>query len=91
MQPRHTFYDDNALLDLRFLTAAEAYDLDDDDELPFLPYGIGCLLEVGHTPQRMSFQYAAPTTRCHLGRLIAMHQSWDNFLHTQPDSEEADI
>ena len=38
MQPRHTFYDDNALLDLRFLTTTKAYDLDDDNKLQFLPY-----------------------------------------------------
>lgn len=91
MQPRHTFYDDNALIDLRFLTAAEAYDFDDDDELPLLPYGIGCLLEVGHTPQRMSFQYATREQRdAAFARLIAMHQTWDNFLHAQHDNEGED-
>ena len=83
----HTFYDDNTLLDLRFLIAAEAFEFDEEEEAT--PYGIGCLLEVGHTPQRLSFQYPTRQQRdSAFQRLIAMHQAWDHFLHAEHEHEE---
>ena len=86
--PQHMFYGDNTLLDLRFLAAAEPVNFDDESEEE---YGIGCLLEVGHTPQRVMFLYATAQQRDEaFSRLIALHQTWDNFLHSQQDIEDCD-
>lgn len=67
------FYDDNALLDLRYLVAAEPFENPDD---PDGGSAIGCLLEVGHTPQTMSFHYPTRERRDFaFARLIALHQA----------------
>jgi hypothetical protein len=86
--PQHVFYDDNALLDLRYLAAAEPFDHleDDQDEMP---WGIGCVLEVAYTPQHVSFRYRTRQDRDDaFARLIALHQAW--LAHQHADDAEYD-
>ena len=54
----HTFYDDNILIDLRYLVAAETWDDPEDDNV----FGIGAILEVGGAAQRLSTTYTTRTT-----------------------------
>ena len=54
----HTFYDDNILIDLRFLVAAETWEDPDDDTV----FGIGAILEVGGSAQRLSATYTTRPT-----------------------------
>lgn len=86
--PQHVFYDDNALLDLRYLAAAEPFDHLDDDLAA--PYGIGCVLEVAYTPQHVSFRYATRTERDGaFARLIALHQAWLANQHADDPEYDA--
>ena len=81
---QHVFCDDTTLIDLRYLVAAEVFDLDDeDDDTPELrPYGIGYVLEVGHTPQRLSTTYATRQQRdSAFERLVGMYQAWLAHVH----------
>ncbi|HEY5865110.1 MAG TPA: hypothetical protein VI542_06090 [Candidatus Tectomicrobia bacterium] len=86
MSAQHCFYDDNALLDLRYLIAAEPYDIEDGAEEK---YSIGCLMEVGSTPQRMYFEYQSTRLRDEaFTRLIAQHQAWMRQAHTCEEEDE---
>jgi hypothetical protein len=82
----HTFYDDNVLVDFRYLVAVEPWD---DEETDAPVYYVGVLLEVGHTPQRMSFSYPTAAQRDQaLARLIAAHQAWEAFCHAPQVDDE---
>jgi hypothetical protein len=77
---QHMFYDEGSLIDLRYLVAAEVFDDAEEDEDS--PYNIGCLLEVGHTPQRVRVAYGTRQQRDEaFNRLIAMHQAWTQHTH----------
>ena len=81
---QHCWYDDNALLDLRYLIAAEPYDSDEDES-----HSIGCMLDVGDSAQRMLFEYATRQQRdTAFARLIAQHQAWMAHAHTCEEDEE---
>ena len=80
----HTFYDDNLLIDLRFLVAAETGEDPDDDTV----FGIGAVLEVGGSAQRVSSTYPTREDRdAAFGRLLALHQTFEAHVHTQEDNE----
>ena len=86
MSVQHCWYDDNALLDLRYLIAAEPYD-SDTPESP--SYSIGCVLDVGNSAQRMLFEYPTRAQRdVAFTRLIAQHQAWMQHAHTCEEDEE---
>jgi hypothetical protein len=83
---QHTFYDDNILIDLRFLVAAETWE-DADDATVF---GLGALLEVGGTAQRLSTLYATRADRdTAFGRLLALHQTFEAHVHAPTEDDDA--
>lgn len=84
---QHVFCDDTTLIDLRYLVAAEVFDLNDEDYDDTSPeFGIGYVLEVGHTPQRLSTTYPTRAMRDQaFQRLVAMHQAWIAHVHA-PDT-----
>ena len=81
----HTFYDDNLLIDLRFLVAAETWDDPDDDTV----FGIGAILEVGGSAQRLSTTYTTQADRdTAFGRLLALHQTFEAHVHAPTEDDE---
>ena len=81
----HTFYDDNLLIDLRFLVAAETWE-DADDEAIF---GMGAILEVGGSAQRLSTLYTTKADRdTAFGRLLALHQTFEAHVHAPTEDDE---
>jgi hypothetical protein len=80
----HTFYDDNLLIDLRFLVAAETWEDPDDDPV----FGIGAILEVGGSAQRLSTTYSTRADRdTAFGRLLALHQTFEAHVHAPTEDE----
>jgi hypothetical protein len=78
---QHVFCDDTTLIDLRYLVAAEVFDLDDEEDAE-PEHGIGYVLEVGHTPQRLSTTYPTREQRdSAFGRLVGMYQAWIAHVH----------
>lgn len=81
----HTFYDDNLLIDLRFLVAAETWE-DSDDETVF---GLGAILEVGGSAQRLSTTYTTRADRdTAFSRLLALHQTFEAHVHAPTEDDE---
>jgi hypothetical protein len=84
----HYFYEENVLLDLRYLVSAERGSEEAESE-EFL---IACLLEVGHTPQRMLLFFSDWELRnLTFAKLVAMHQAWTKWSHrheTYPHDDE---
>ena len=84
---QHLFADESLLIDLRFLVGAEVFDFAPDDDEAH-PFGIGVLLEVGHTPQRLSALYLTRSQRdAAFTRLIALQQAWLAYTHAPQDDE----
>ena len=80
----HTFYDDNVLIDLRFLVAAETWDDPDDDTV----FGIGAILEIGGTAQRVGTTYATQDDRDKaFGRLLCLHQAFMAQTHAHSEDD----
>ena len=81
----HTFYDDNILIDLRYLVAAETWEDPDDDTV----FGLGALLDVGGTAQRLSTLYTTREDRdTAFGRLLCLHQTFEAHVHAPTEDDE---
>lgn len=85
----HLFCDDTLLIDLRYLVGAETFDWSGDEDEGDTPYGIGYLLEVGHTPQRLSATYTTRAGRDQaFAHLVAHYQAWIRQTHTEDATYE---
>lgn len=81
----HVFYDDQLCVDLRYLVAAETWEDPDDDTV----FGIGILLDVGNSAQRLSVIFSNETDRdTAFGRMMALHQNWMCRTHAPAEDDE---
>ena len=87
----HMFCDDNILIDLRYLVGAETFDYLSDDDMSDTPYVIGYVLDVGHTPQRLSATYSTRAARDQaFQHLTARYQAWMAQAHANDyDTDDA--
>ena len=82
----HVFYSPTVLLDVRYLIVTETVDALEDEDAP---YGIGCLLDVGHTPQRAYVTYLTRDQRdTAFARLCELHHTWMAQAHACDEEED---